>query len=80
MMILEKKFLNRLGKIFCNRAPQHLSITVITLNPKVDEVINCLPQMRIKPMNWKRAASTMSKENITQRKRVKKTVDTVNTI
>jgi len=75
-----KKVLKSIGKDFLQQSTPTFVYYSHYLNPKVDEVINCLPQMRIKPMNWKRAASTMSKENITQRKRVKKTVDTVNTI
>ena len=67
-----KGVLRVMGKDFLQQSNPTFIYYSHYLTPQVDEVIDCVPRLHIKPMNWKRAANVMSKESSQGRKRVKK--------
>ena len=68
-----KGILRVMGKDFLQQSNPTFIYYSHYLTPKVDEVIDFVPQLSIKPMNWKRVVNAMSKESSRgKRKRVKK--------
>jgi len=68
-----KGVLRVMGKDFLQQSDPAFIYYSHYLTPKVDEVIDNIPQLHIKPMNWKRVATVINKKSTVRRKkRVKK--------